>query len=318
MRVHAEARLLRAALGIVVAGVLAAGCTASPGVPRAAVPTPTPTPTTGATATPSPPPSPMPTATASPAGTPTPTPTATPTQGPTPDGQAREAEVPILMYHYISDLPPDADAIRRDLTVAPADFEAQLAYLRDAGYTGVTLDDLIGYLAAGRPLPAKPVVLTFDDGYADAYSGAFPLLKQYGFPGTFFVITSFLDEGRPGYLTWEQAAQMQAAGMEIEAHSVTHPDLTGLGDDALVAEVQGAREAIEAHLHAPVRYFCYPSGRYDQRTIAALQAAGYWAAVTTAGGSTHTSGELFELARVRVHGGGGAGQLEAALAYYAR
>ncbi len=318
MRVGAGVGGLKIAMGVIVAALLAAGCAAP--LPQAATTVPTVMVAVAAPPlSPTPPPSATPTATASPTHTrtPTATPTATPTPGPTPDGQVREAQVPILMYHYVSELPPDADAIRRDLTVSPGDFEAQLAFLRDAGYTGISLDELVGYLAAGRPLPANPIVLTFDDGYADAYSHAFPLLQRYGFRGTFFVITGFLDESRPGYLTWAQAAEMQAAGMHIAAHSATHPELTRLGDEALVAEVQGARDAIEAHLQTPVRYFCYPSGRYDERTIAALQAAGYWAAVTTAGGITHSTGALFELDRVRVHGGGGAEQLQAALAYWA-
>lgn len=271
-----------------------------------------------ATSTPPPTATPLPTATntATPTPTLTPTATLTPTPNPTPDGQARTACVPILMYHYVSELPADADAIRRDLTVSPQQFEAQLTFLREAGYTGVTLEDVLLHLATGQPLPAKPIVLTFDDGYADAYTNVFPLLKKHGFPGTFALITGFIDEGRPGHLTWEQAAEMQAAGMEIIAHSVNHPDLRTLGASALQAEVQGSREAIEAHLGKPVRFFCYPSGRYDYRTLAVLRAADYWGAVVTAGGAVHSSEAPYELRRVRVHGGDDLDEFQALLDYY--
>ncbi|MCS7261247.1 MAG: polysaccharide deacetylase family protein, partial [Anaerolineae bacterium] len=99
---------------------------------------------------------------------------------PTPDGVARTVDVPILMYHYISKPPPDADRYRRDLSLAPEDFEAHLAWLRSQGYQGITLHALVFHLVAGWPLPEKPIVLTFDDGYRDHYTNAFPLLQRYG------------------------------------------------------------------------------------------------------------------------------------------
>jgi len=220
------------------------------------------------------------------------------------------------MYHYISDPPADADAVRRDLSVSPVQFEEQLFYLQRAGYTSISLEDLLRHLAGGQPLPAKPIILTFDDGYADGYTYAFPLLRQYGFRGTFFVITGYLDEGRAGYLTWAQAAEMQAKGMDIEAHSVSHPDLRALGAESLHAEVWGASQAIAEHLHKPARFFCYPSGRYNANTIAALKAAGYWGAVTTQAGVSHDSARPFELSRVRIHGNTDLAGFEALLAHY--
>jgi len=220
------------------------------------------------------------------------------------------------MYHYISDPPAGADAVRRDLSTSPVQFEEQLYCLQQAGYTSITLEDLLAHLADGRPLPPKPIILTFDDGYADNFRYAFPLLLQYGFHGTFFVITRFLDEGRPGYITWEQAAQMQAKGMDIEAHSVSHPDLRGLSAESLRAEVAGASQAIAAHLQQPARFFCYPSGRYDAGTIAALKAAGYWGAVTTEAGVDHDSSRPFELSRVRIHGNTDLAGFKALLAHY--
>ncbi len=251
---------------------------------------------------------------------PTPSPQATPEPPllPTPDGQARVAHVPILMYHYVGEDPPDADAIRLDLTVPPDRFEAQLAYLRQAGYTSITLEDLVLYLTTGRPLPEKPIIFTFDDGYLDNFLYAFPLLRQYGFGGTFFVVTQFLDEGRAGYMSWQQARLMQANGMEIESHGVSHEDLAGAPAEFVAEQLKASRARIEKELGKPVRFFAYPYGSYDRRTVEALQSAGYWAAVTTEGGAVHSSDGLFTLRRVRVHGSHGLDRFVATLDYYLR
>ena len=253
-----------------------------------------PTPSLTATATPLPP-----------TATPSPTPTVTPTPEPqpTPDGIARCVRVPILNYHYVSVAPEDADAVRKDLSVSPAEFEAQLRYLRKAGFTSITLDDLMLHLTIGHALPDKPIILTFDDGYIDNYQFAFPLLREYGYEGTFFLITAFQDEARPNYMSWDNVIEMHAAGMEFGAHSYNHADLRGQSTDYLVWQILGPRKAIEERIREPVRFFCYPSGRYDDQVIAVLHSAHYWGAVTVHQGTIQCSEAPFELKRVRVHGG---------------
>ncbi len=213
--------------------------------------------------------------------------------------------VPILMYHYVSALPAEADAIRQDLTVTPENFEAQLAYLRDQGYTSITLFELAAAFRGEASLPEKPIVLTFDDGYADAYTVAFPLLQKYGFKGTFFVIAYVVEGGVPGYLTWEQAREMAEAGMSIQSHSLDHVDLRERSADYLKQQVELSRDLIEARVGQPVRFFCYPAGRYDEAVIRALEQAGYWGAVTTEWGSTHTWSRRFTWPRLRVRGSWG-------------
>jgi peptidoglycan/xylan/chitin deacetylase (PgdA/CDA1 family) len=236
--------------------------------------------------------------------TPQPSPTSKPTAapGPTPDGTARTLRVPILMYHYISNPPAGADIYRRDLSVPPDRFESHLAYLRDAGYHAITLDDLLYALEEGRPLPDKPIVLTFDDGYADNYTNAFPLLTKYGFTGHFFLITDFINEGRLQYMTWPQIEEMAAAGQRFGSHSRDHPDLRGKSVDYLVWQALGGQEAIEAHLGYHPRWIAYPSGAYDDRTIAVYKSANYWGGLTTQQGATQSSSHPFELNRVRVRG----------------
>ncbi len=245
-------------------------------------------------------PPPTPTATSTPTPTPSPTPTPTPTPGPTPDGVRRSARVPILLYHHIAVPPPDADRIRYNLSVPPDLFEAHLRFLKSAGYTSITLDDLVYYLTRGRPLPPKPIIITLDDGYRDNYTNAFPLLKKYGFTATFFIITDLVNQKHPEYLTWDMVREMKAAGMAFGAHGRTHIDLSRADLDQLVWQALGSTEVFQVELGEPARYIAYPSGKYNEQVIAVYKSAHYWAGLTTNQGATHTSDNLFELKRIRV------------------
>ena len=271
-------------------------------------------PSATATASPAPTHSPLPSATLEASATPGRSALAMVEWGvPTPDGVQRTARVPILMYRYISDPPRGADSLRRDLSVTGADFELQLRYLAGEGYHAVHLSDLVAHLQRGMPLPNKPVVLTFDDGYKDAYTVAFPLLKKYGFTGTFFVFTKPVDEENRDYLSWRDVELMSAAGMEFGSHSYAHPDLRGRPREFLTHEIADSKTAIEAYIRQPVRLFCYPSGGFDRRVVAAVKEAGYWAAVTTQSGIDHDSGELLQITRIRVRGSDGLERFDALL-----
>jgi peptidoglycan/xylan/chitin deacetylase (PgdA/CDA1 family) len=204
------------------------------------------------------------------------------------------------MYHYISDPPEDADEYRLDLSVSPALFRQQMQYLADNGFTPIDLYDLSLATTGWKSLPEKPVILTFDDGYVDNYTTAFPILQEYGFAATFFIITEFIDQGQPGYMSWAMIEEMAAAGMRIESHSRTHPDLREQPRDVLVWQILGSQETIAAHIGYTPRYFCYPSGRYDDDTIAMLQELDYWGAVTTEGGKWHGYTDRYEWSRLRV------------------
>jgi len=244
----------------------------------------------------------MPTPCPSPAPTETliPPPTATP--WPTPDGIARTARVPILMYHYVSVPPANADAIRRDLSVSPQAFEEQLRYLKDNGYQTISLDDLNRHLQRGDVLPEKPIILTFDDGYRDNFDFAFPLLVKYGFTGAFFLTTAPIDQENEAYLTWPQVTVMSRMGMDIEPHSYTHPDLRGKPLDYVVWQVIGSKEAIEERTGKTCRFFAYPSGLYDQQVVDVLRSAYFWGAFALQAGIEHSSDGMFDLARMRVRG----------------
>ncbi len=225
-----------------------------------------------------------------------------PTATPKPVRLPASARVPILMYHYISEPPPGADRYRIDLSVTPQDFERQLRYLATNGYTTISLYDLYAHLSLGRALPPKPIVLTFDDGYRDHYEHAFPLLQKYGMRATFFITTDFINFGNPHHLTWEMVKEMSAAGMDIESHARTHRDLRNRDFQFLVWEILGPIEQITAHTGKRPRFFCYPSGRYDDAVIRMLHSVQTWAAVTTEHGSVHTLANAMTWRRIRVHG----------------
>ena len=284
--------------------------TTAPTVTLTATPSATPTTTPTTTPTQTPKPTDTPTLTATPTATPTHTPTYTSTPPPTatpilptPDGVYRQVRVPILMYHHIADAPPDADIFRRDLSVSPDHFYEHLRYLKEEGYQTITLGDLALHLTRGTPLPAKPIIITFDDGYADAYTHAFRLLKRFEYSGTFFLITEPIDNNDPQYLSWAEVEEMHTAGMEFEPHSYNHPDMTNRGYPFVVFQILAPKEAIEARTGVKSRFFAYPTGRYDQFVVDVLGSAYYWGAVVTEQGATHTSNDLFALRRVRVHGG---------------
>ena len=220
-----------------------------------------------------------------------------------PDATRRRIRVPVLMYHYVSVPPEDADKYRLDLSVTPDQFAAQLAWLREHDYETVSLDEVYAALTTGSPLPPRAVVLTFDDGYADAYQNAFPLLRTFEMTGTFFVVTEWLDLERSGYLTWDQAREMAAAGMAIQSHSRSHPDLTdGCDYDCRVYQILGSVESIEAQIGTRPRFFCYPSGRYDDAVLDLLAQVGIVAAVTTQPGALLLSERPLELPRIRIRG----------------
>jgi peptidoglycan/xylan/chitin deacetylase (PgdA/CDA1 family) len=231
-----------------------------------------------------------------PTRTPSPTPQPTATALPLP----ASAQVPVLMYHYISAPPATADKYRFDLSVIPANFEAQLKYLKENGFTTISLADLYDHLSKGRKLPEKPVVLTFDDGHRDAYASAFPLLKKYRMTGTFFIVTDFINFKDPEYVTWDMVKEMSRAGMSIESHSRTHKDMRRRNNAFLVWEILGPIEQITAYTGKKPFFFCYPGGQYDQAVIDVLRSAGTLAAVTTKPGSIYTLATAMTWPRLRV------------------
>ena len=223
--------------------------------------------------------------------------------------------VPVLMYHYISLVPPQqsTDRFAVDLRVPPDLFEKHLAYLRDEGYSTIGMPTLWEALNGRATLPKKPVILTFDDGYADAYTNAFPLLKKYGFIGTFFITCNLI--GRPGYMTWDQVKELDHLGMDIESHAMDHKAMSGFSLAGLAYEMGQARATLAQQLGHEVRFFAYPSGDYNATALQGAAANGYFAAFLKGGGSSQSLDWRYTLRRTRVTGYASVDTFKAALRY---
>jgi peptidoglycan/xylan/chitin deacetylase (PgdA/CDA1 family) len=216
------------------------------------------------------------------------------------DGTMRRIHVPILMYHYVSLLPEDADDIRRDLTVLPDVFERQLVYLVNEGYTTISLYQLYDALMTGAPLPPKPVILTFDDGYIDHYTNVFPALLRHNMTGTFFIISGRADARDPAYMNWSQIGEMAQAGMNMEPHTKYHRSLRERDRDFLIYEMLGSQESLQAHTNSEARMLAYPAGEYDAQTLQVAREIDFWLALTTQPGMNQVSSSRLELPRLRV------------------
>ena len=229
---------------------------------------------------------------------------------------ARTLSVPILMYHHVAPAPAPGD-IYPGLTVTDADFAAQLAYLRAQGYHTIDLRQLFGALYTHKALPARPVVLTFDDGYLDNYTHALPILRHAKDKAEFNIITGFVGRtlGVNTYMTWPQIKALAAAGMEIESHTINHPDLGILPEDKVRYELRDSRAALQRELGIPVQFFAYPDGQPFKSGTAEAQALllkllpayGYVGALldgplTTSRQDAQTP---YQLERIRVSGGEG-------------
>jgi peptidoglycan/xylan/chitin deacetylase (PgdA/CDA1 family) len=224
---------------------------------------------------------------------------------------SRLVHVNALMYHYVSWLPPDPDALRRDLTVSPADFEDHLRYLKENGYNTITSVDLWWSLDTGKPLPPKPVLLTFDDGYVDHYEVVMPLLRKYGMVGTFAVTANLV--GRGGYMTRDMVRALADAGMDVQSHATDHVSVNKLSYASQVYQLCTSRRILSEWTGKDVRHFIYPSGDYLPLPSGPLASCGYLSAYRKDGGSVESSNDMFALRRVRVRGQSGLSALLFAL-----
>jgi peptidoglycan/xylan/chitin deacetylase (PgdA/CDA1 family) len=213
---------------------------------------------------------------------------------------ARTVSVPILMYHRIDVLRPTLPAITRALTVDLGDFAAQMRWLHSHGFHAITQEQLFAALEHGKRLPAKPVVITFDDGYRDVWKNAAPVMHALGMHGTAYVITNRISGKDVSFLSWLQLNALEQDGIEIGSHTVDHAELPALSDPAALQELIRSRHALELHLHHPVQWFAYPAGRFDARTEALVRQAGYVLAVTTQPGATQDAQTPFGLHRYEV------------------
>lgn len=204
------------------------------------------------------------------------------------------------MYHVIGD--PEGEVPFLDLWLSESDFQAQVDWLADNGYTAVTLVQVQDAWYDGATLPEKPVVLSFDDGVMGQYVYGLPILKEKGWAGQL----NLKSEGSD--LSTSQVKKMYRAGWEIASHTITHPDLTTLDPGALEQELAGSKQQLEDDLGIEIFNFCYPAGRYNDQVKAAVEAAGYRGATTVNPGLAEKT-MPFELNRIRINRGDSAQNL---------
>ncbi|MGO9499643.1 MAG: polysaccharide deacetylase family protein [Solirubrobacteraceae bacterium] len=216
-------------------------------------------------------------------------------------GKPGTATVPVLMYHVIN--PPPAGAPFPGLYVPSDEFAAQMQALKAAGWHAVTMDQLKAYWTRGVPLgPGKPIVLTFDNGYASQYENALPVLKRLGWVGNENIQLTGLPPSQGG-LTDSQVRGLIAAGWELDTQGISHADLITLDASELHYQIATARQTLQKRYGVPVNWFCYPSGHYDATVIAAVEAAGFVGSTTVIPGWASGGEDPYRLPRLRVLGG---------------
>jgi peptidoglycan/xylan/chitin deacetylase (PgdA/CDA1 family) len=230
-------------------------------------------------------------------------------------GCSRRPDVPILTYHSISDAPDG-------FTLRESDFTSHLDALQRAGLHTVTFHEWLAHEDGGTPLPANPIILTFDDGFEDAYSTVLPALRTRGMRGTFFVVTSLVgadatrrvvreeDGLRRRYLVWPEVQALAAAGMEIGSHGDRHLRLPDLDRAQVLDELTRSKQALDGALGSPVEVLAYPYNSVRRWIVPLARESGYRAAVA---GMAHGNADRFTLYRVGVHRGATADQVLARL-----
>ncbi|MBX3389064.1 MAG: polysaccharide deacetylase family protein [Phycisphaeraceae bacterium] len=209
--------------------------------------------------------------------------------------------IPVLMYHHVREPGPGlADAASLRFAVSPVEFEKQLDYLQQNGYTTIDTKRLEVSMRTGLALPPRAVMLTFDDGWETQFSTVYPLLRERGMVGVFFVHTGVIGEQPGAAMSWDDVCQMEDDGMDIECHTVSHPSLPQLDAPALERELTDSRAILEAKLGRPVTALAYPYGDFTEREIEAAERAGYRLAFSTEVGLVQRLDEPFEIHRTIV------------------
>jgi len=200
--------------------------------------------------------------------------------------------VPILYYHSVKE---SAD---NEVTITPKMLKKQLQYIKDQGYTTITINELKDYLLNNSPIPKKSIIITFDDGYMDNYNYAFPILKDLNMVATIFCITSNLDGSY--YLSKDAIKEMSAYGIDIESHTVTHPKLDTLSYESQLTELRNSKKTLEEITGKEVNSIAYPFGNFNDDTIKASKTAGYILGFTTKRGFSDRNDNKLKLDRIYI------------------
>jgi peptidoglycan/xylan/chitin deacetylase (PgdA/CDA1 family) len=210
----------------------------------------------------------------------------------TPLAVATNYDIPILMYHYIRNVEDQNDKLGISLSVTPEKFASQLDSIASKGYTTLTFEDI----QKGKTA-VKPIILTFDDGYKDFYTQAYPELKKRNMVAVSYIIA---DKNNSQYMSGAEIKELSLNNIEIGSHTLSHPDLSKVSITQATSEIVKSKEKIENVIGKKVISFCYPSGKYNDEVVDAVKNANYLYAVTTNTGLGHTK-DAFILNRYRMN-----------------
>lgn len=208
-------------------------------------------------------------------------------------------EIPVLCYHNIRAIQPNASVTVKAYTVTPKAFEEQMKALSDAGYQTILPDELYAYLVYHKPLPAKPILITFDDTREEHFRLATPEMAKYGFKGVFFIMTVSID--RPGYMNKQQIKNLSDTGHSIGSHTWDHHRVTKYSEKDWEIQLRKPQQQLEAITGKPIRYFSYPFGLWNAAAIAKIKSENYKLAFTLAT-KRDTVEPLFTVRRMIVAG----------------
>jgi len=231
--------------------------------------------------------------------------------------------IPVLMYHSISQPAGSADPGFRALCISPVLFAAQVDYLYHNKYTFLNVEQLVHSIMGGSPLPKRPVVLTFDDGYADFYYHALPVLSRYHLTATLYIATGFVERtslwlrykrqtGHP-MLTWSQIAEISNNGIECGAHTQHHLKLDILPLATARNEIKDSKDVLEQHLSREVTSFAYPYGYYNSDIQQLVKQAGFTSACAVKNAMCSDKADLFTLERLAITPNMGMSEFDALL-----
>jgi peptidoglycan/xylan/chitin deacetylase (PgdA/CDA1 family) len=208
-------------------------------------------------------------------------------------------EVPVLCYHQLRDFHPSDSKRAKDYVVPIANFQEQVKLLADSGYHSILPDQLYDYLLYGTPLPAKPVIISFDDTRLEHFTVALTELNKYGYKGVFFIMTVSLN--RPGYMTKDQVKQLADEGHVIGLHTWNHKNVKTFTEEDWEIQVMKPWDQLKAITGKPVDYFAYPFGLWDKPGLEKIKQLGFKAAFQLSARRDESS-PLFTIRRMIIPG----------------
>lgn len=214
-------------------------------------------------------------------------------------------KIPILLYHHVNER-ENVDKVR--FSIEPVEFEKQMKWLSNKGYQTISISEMVSYYTKELSIPDKPICISFDDGYYDNFSNAFPILKKYQFYATIFISTDLINGNNsksndPKYLSWFNIHEMAREGFSFESHGCSHRSMIELTNEAVQYEALSSKQIIENKLQTQVQYFCYPFGKTNDRINKLVEKNGYMGAFAGVRFNREGPKNLFEIGRIEIYHG---------------